>query len=577
MPQEQPPNSWTHELGHQLAEETPENELLSLHELLSAHAETTQLLLESPYCFPLYLSIARTYQTLGYPDLAAGAAYKALLLSDAIRDDSDEYHEQATEAFEVVLENSSFPDTARVPSAQEKDECNQTVTILESFYLPLTYNALAGNLLRCGCLRSAYSYSKQAAKLYPHDSRFNKIMSDARQKVPQASPDSCELDNPLTWPDQGYVRREQYPWNTFEPDRFSQLGQLNAMMSEVAPRLEVLAVDLPAVSIAATAFSKVETVKQLGIFAKEDIKPGETVLVETSLLAANNKLQDALCDACSADLPGIGTPEFENTVPCDECEVVFCSQECCERAADSYHPALCGMDVETIAKDVPPTEAANSLYSLLLLRALAMAETRQCHPLSLDEVKYIWAEFHNLSLEEAWSKDVESPFRGLPQMLPFSFEYNIRLPFHMLEKMDIDIFRNPQYDVWVFNSLYAKFRGTASARLSGLGGRAIRGPEVSAVHPMWCMANHSCDPNVSWEWGGSIRFWAREERVDWQRDEEVTRRSEAGIRKGDELLNHYCDIELGVKDRREWANGSLGGDCRCARCLWEAREMENGH
>ena len=142
----------------------------------------------------------------------------------------------------------------------------------------------------------------------------------------------------------------------------------------------------------------------------------------------------------------------------------------------------------------------------------------------------------------------------------------------MLEKMDIDIFANPQYDVWVFNTLYAKFRGTASARLSGLGGRTIRGPEVSAVLPMWCLANHSCDPNVSWEWGGSIKFWASEKKVAWRKGGREVKRSEAGIKKGEEVLNHYCDVELPVKERREWARGALGGDCRCQRCTWETNE-----
>jgi hypothetical protein len=36
-----------------------------------------------------------SYRHLGYPDLAAGAAYKALLLVDAIDDESDEFHDAA--------------------------------------------------------------------------------------------------------------------------------------------------------------------------------------------------------------------------------------------------------------------------------------------------------------------------------------------------------------------------------------------------------------------------------------------------------------------------------------------------
>jgi nuclear receptor interaction protein len=34
-----------------------------------------------------------------------------------------------------------------------------------------------------------------------------------------------------------------------------------------------------------------------------------------------------------------------------------------------------------------------------------------------------------------------------------------------------------------------------------------------------------------------------------------------GIRKGEEILNHYCDVKLGVKERWEWAKGR-GGEKR---------------
>jgi hypothetical protein len=51
----------------------------------------------------VYLELASVYLLLGYPDLAAGSAYKALLLTDAVRDDSDEYHDQAYEIFAQVI------------------------------------------------------------------------------------------------------------------------------------------------------------------------------------------------------------------------------------------------------------------------------------------------------------------------------------------------------------------------------------------------------------------------------------------------------------------------------------------
>lgn len=420
-------------------------------------------------------------------------------------------------------------------------------------------------------MRGLRLYRDDAALLQVHEDIHDAAADLSTHKSNVSIGSECS--DAIHWPDKGSVRRELYPWNHYEADRLSEKSTLIQMMAKVAPKLEVRAVEMPAL-----AEGKGQTVTQLGIFAKQDIAPGEVVLDETSMLTATNKLLDALCDGCSADLPGLDSARRDDVVACSDCEAVFCSLRCYELAMASYHPALCDKDVEAIAKDVPTAEAADSLYTLLLLRTLAMAETQNCHPLELAEIHYIWGDFHELALTAHWqppSQAKSGTHAGLPRTLPFSFQQSVLLPFHMLEKMDIDIFGTAaDYDVWVFNTLYAKFRGTASARLSGLGGRAIRGPEVSAVHPMWCLANHSCDPNVSWEWGGSIKFWAREERVGWiVKGGGVVSRKSLGIRKGEEVLSHYCDVELPVGERREWLRGALGGECRCSRCEWEAQRQ----
>ncbi|KAK5011410.1 hypothetical protein LTR39_004522, partial [Cryomyces antarcticus] len=69
------------------------------------------------------------------------------------------------------------------------------------------------------------------------------------------------------------------------------------------------------------------------------------------------------------------------------------------------------------------------------------------------------------------------------------------------------------------------------------------------------------------------------ERVQWKAGKGKTKQARttaAGIKKGEEVLNHYCDIDLPLKERREWASGSLGGLCMCERCVWEeAQEKES--
>lgn len=573
---------------------------------LNALKEISLLIDNHPYSQALYNFQAEKYLHLGYPDLASGAAYKALLLSDATQDESDEYHERAFESLRDVvrrqptLKRKDLLDRSELTPGNTKAANKKSARIKKDFqladdeevklwldkeYEPETYRLLARSIYLCGCYSTAGLYCAKALQLYPQDAQMQQIRTlivnavAQHYKVTAKEVATKKIGRPSDWPDQGFVRRELYPWNEFELDRLENLDELNEQMAAVAPKLEIRVVDLPALGKSMSDEGPA-TVPQLGVFAKEAIEPDEVILDETSLLTANNKLQDALCDACSADLPELDDPASNDTVACPDCDIVFCSKTCLANAIESYHPALCERDVDAIAKDVPPAQAADSLYSLLLLRTLAMAETQDCHPLELEEVQYIWGDFHNVPVNSHWKTvDLTGKDHGpFPKTLPFNFEQNVRLPFHMLEKMDIDIFANGQYDVWVFNTLFAKFRGTASARLSGLGGRAIRGPEVSAVHPMWCMANHNCDPNVSWEWGGSIKFWAKgDDRPVWKgkRGEEVAR-SVGGLEKDEQVLNHYCDVDLPVKERREWARGALGGDCMCQRCVFEAKFVDDG-
>lgn len=56
----------------------------------------------------------------------------------------------------------------------------------------------------------------------------------------------------------------------------------------------------------------------------------------------------------------------------------------------------------------------------------------------------------------------------------------------------------------------------------------------------------------------------------WAREEMIVGNEPAGLKAGQEVLNHYCDIRLPVQARREWASGALGGWCMCKRCRDEA-------
>ncbi|KAK7225838.1 hypothetical protein V2G26_013841 [Clonostachys chloroleuca] len=541
---------------------------VDMHEqLLDRRLQLTEALGSLPYDLIHYLERSVVHSDLGYPDLAAGDAYRALLLCDEVANEGFEYHEQALESLQMhvgvalpeVLSFGALRNEWSLTPGSNPDGPTEAATMkLATIASIRAYQILSLSLLLCGCLKSAATFCARGLNMAPSNRELldvqGHIHTVSSRKLNKSGVDINDL------PDHGLVRREVYPWNNHEPDRFSDesLGTLNADLEQMAPKCEVRVATLPVLLDGASETDKydiIPTCKQLGVFAKEDIAPGETVLREYSLLTANNRLKDPVCDACSSDLPPLGSDQ--EAVNCDECyDTVFCSQDCHDQAQERYHPSVCEKDVDAIAKDPEAFEAGETLYLLLLSRVLALAAHQEIHPLEVREVKFIWGDF----VPSRFNDINPSPNAGPPPewTLPFSFKYNIETPLHVLEKMDVDIYTTlAKYDLWVLNTLYAKFRGTASARKSLRDGR----PDVAAVHPYWCLANHDCNPNVTWEWGGHMVLWAKKERIGGK---------EGGIKADEEVLNHYCDINLPVQQRREWALGSLGGWCMCQRCRDEA-------
>ncbi|KIW02559.1 uncharacterized protein PV09_06014 [Verruconis gallopava] len=518
-------------------------------------AELCKKITNCPYSIELRIKLARAYQHTGYPDLAAGESYIALLLIDEALGETGEFEDEAYEAAvqyfqaECGQEAQCLDQDAKGDDSSEDDERNKSVIAWVSGPIKdSVYASLAESLIECNNLKQASDYIKKISPAFaPTASQLHESLSRA---VKAHFGDENTSHAPEEYPEWGLVRREIYPWNEHEPDRSSQdsLTSLNELLAAAAPSLEARITELPDLTRSVPGTG---TIKQIGLFAKQDLPAGQQILREKSILTATARLNDEYCDACAAKLRG--RDDGSGPVSCPECyETVFCSNDCLQLSRNSYHPVLCGKDVTSLAKDAPAKDAANSLYALLLLRTFALAEHLDLHPLDLVQTKYLWGDFVSTK-----------------PSLPFNLYYNVILPLTMLEKMEINIFTaSSRFNTWTFNTLYAKFRGTADAK-QGPDGK----PEIGAVHPLWCLANHSCDPNVRWEWNGEMGFWTRtkRERVKWRvGDEEV----KEGLRKDEEVLGHYCDVELTARERREWAKGALGGDCMCERCVWETEHPE---
>jgi len=545
---------------------------------------------ESPYSSHIYLRRARCHEKLGFSDLAASDAYRALLLTDEVLDEEGEYHEQAVEAIQAVvgrkkgsatigvlnnLPNGSVHSPLGRDEEVSKEEdtdydnescCNE---VTQEHALQ-SYEMLARTLSDCGDSKSAYDFTQRGLLAFPGTAQLQalqkEVVEEHRQGLLQRNRvGNCSDSKPREYlPENGSARREIYSWNDHEPDRFSgeNISFINREIQRSAPKCEIRVIELPVLDGDASYIkSQPTTIKQLGIFTVSDIEPYEPVLIEASVLTSSTRLHDLLCDACSSRLPPC-SPE-DPLATCPNCEdIVFCSQACFQRARNLYHPAICGvMDFDIVAKDPSPFAATRALYTLLIARTMAMAETQDIHPLDLSQIKYLWGDYSHSNCPAE-------------RTLPFSFSNNIAQPLHLLARLDKDPFAPDtlsRYDTWVINTLLAKFRSTANAKMNERTGM----PEVAGVHWLWSLANHSCAPNVSWKWEkGGRGFVARggREVVRWGKDDEVEdgmERWRGGIAKGREVLNHYCDVGLPVKERREWAVGALGGVCVCERCIWE--------
>lgn len=545
--------------------------------LLNERDALTLSLKENPYSSDVYLRRARCHEGLGLADLAASDAYRAILLTDEILDEEGEYHQQATSAIAAVINDretapatsSASPDKRAVPREVIENGDESSCNEFAQQHALQSYEILARTLSICGDFKSAYDFTQRGLLAFPDTPMLQTLQNEIFEKYREnesSRGDPADFNPREDLSEHGSARRQTYPWNNHEPDRVSEesISFINEEIQKSASKCEVRLIELPLLDHDLLHDgAQPAAIKQLGIFTTADIEPYERVLLEPSVLTTSTRLHDPLCDACSSPLPPFSP---EHPLPsCPDCEdIIFCSQACFERAQNLYHPAICGvMDFDIVAKDPSPFAATNALYTLLIARTMAMAETQDIHPLDLPQTKYLWGDY-------------SQPNAGAERALPFNFSSNIAQPLHFLARLDKDPFAPvtlDRYDTWVINTLLSKFRGTANAKMNERTGM----PEVAGVHWLWSLANHSCAPNVQWEWEkGGIGFVARgkQEVVRWgeQREEEISTKRRGGIAKGAEVLNHYCDVELPVKERREWAVGALGGICICERCKWEDRK-----
>ncbi|RMZ79918.1 hypothetical protein DV738_g3040, partial [Chaetothyriales sp. CBS 135597] len=465
----------------------------------------------------LMLKRARCHEALGYDELAVGDAYAAFVLASG---ESEDLVEKTVVSTEEDGEEQEWDVEGRVAGEVRVG----------------SLRVLVRGLRRLGAVGEVGTWEtvlRQEAEGKEEEDNSWWVLDQAGQKHEEQEEEDQDrqgLEGIF-----GRCQRVVYPWNSHEPDRMSaeSLAEINERLADASDGiLECRKTVLPSLSISTTTTENA----QLGLFTTRRAGPSTALLRERSCLTAIRPHDAALCDCCAADLEAdsVGDERVESSAP-------FCAG-----------PAGCETPFTDLGRAESSTTPEWDLYFLLVVRCIQMAITQDVHPLDLFEVKYLWGGFSS-----AGGGNEEKP------SLPFSFHHHISLPFQLFENVLLSIPELHPYsstwldrfDFWTINTLYAKFRGVATASQSSFDGKA----ETAAVHALWCLANHSCAPNVGWETGGGMRV------LRVQEEDEVD--------EGGEVWNHYTDVrETDVRVRRARLREVLGGECMCKRCVSEAGE-----
>lgn len=134
----------------------------------------------------------------------------------------------------------------------------------------------------------------------------------------------------------------------------------------------------------------------------------------------------------------------------------------------------------------------------------------------------------------------------------FSLEKEIRVLNEAIQQFGIDIFANRNYDTWILFEI--------EARLSN---NSWSDTMATCLSPLFCMINHSCEPNLIWR---------------SQQDHSTLKiTAKRNIKKGEQFYLEYDqyqrDQPLAVRRRRldRW----FGADCQCIRCVREENEVNS--
>jgi hypothetical protein len=590
----------------------------------------------TPYDPVLYIDLAGVDNELGFCDIAAANAHKALTLVKCGLSDS-----------RILYPNiPDLKDNVRTTLGKRTLRASEILIDDELDHLRLqAYRALLKALVGCAAFHEAlFVVAKEALKLYPRDYApdgldYSRMIAKGRYKERLAA--LTGMDCPVATLSEilkkGKIQQKKYPWLNEELNWRSEemVRNVNEELGEgcsceVRPvvfdkqggdtKLSAIAASTEKGDPATSSVKK--DVGPLGIFAKRDIKEDEIVLIDTTLLNSSNAPSSELqyCDACNSCLnpPYLHPSEVVWASCCDR--VAFCSTTCRDTAVKGYHTVLCGKDLDWLYEGVKNVNNITKegvaqawrpiSFARLVSVVIADWKVDDVHPLK-----------HRLLARMA--ANYAPPEQIEPgQLYDFGYQENVVAPMEILLALGVDVFKRRDWDPEVIQTAYWRMDNNANmgrtsvypegeplphptqlptppsslSSKTSLRNPALTNPRTIRpilntinINPIYLFFNHSCIPSIFWhsalpspdvdlKWlengkGGMLR----------PGNSAVSCKAIRNIKAGEELTITYVGDPLG-KDGGPNNEGRKGtrialdkwfpGGCGCRICERENAEEE---
>ncbi|KAI9047159.1 hypothetical protein LZ554_008613 [Drepanopeziza brunnea f. sp. 'monogermtubi'] len=523
-----------------------------------------------------WIELAQVDTRLGFLDIAAANAHRALLLVEAA------LQQPISELGMHVYNALAF----RHPGSGIETLQDELSYLHRQAYIMLLVGLVGSAAFWDGLVEA-----KKARKLYPDDTGIAELQDDLKSGFI----DRCELmkesglvfkienQDLLERTRTGKIFQKRYPW--LDDSLYRRTPGTLRLVNEQFQDACRGSCEIKAVAFGGAKPKEAregEDMGPLGIFATRLIERGELVILDKSITGVSNVPSSSFkhCDACHGSL----ADQYlrQPPIPCSQCmKAIYCSPDCYKTATEGYHKVLCGHDLDWVYETPSPakperrkgTGIGHRWKSALFLRIIAIILADQQykgHPLQHPLIARATANY--------------PPPTKVPTAFDINYEWhyfeNVTAPAKMLQQLGVNIFRDAAWTPEVIQTILWRLENNADMAATTLAGAACR---MMNFNTRFLFLNHSCEPNTSWH--GAPPDGAVD--IQWLRGfggevlqpgcSAVWCTAARDILPGEELKISYIgdplgeagaseDVEGGRPGKRAWLDKWFDRGCGCRVC-----------